>query len=109
MGSNNLFPYMFQGEANSDLNEVTETGFYRLANTNFTNSPASALYGILIVHRDKTAYMSQIFISSNHGELWVRGGYFNSKSYPPWYRAENFGYNTLADLATALKPLLGLS
>lgn len=46
-------------------------------------------------------------ITSNQGSVL-----FRSKRYGTWTsptRIDNFGYNTLEELASALKPLLGLS
>ena len=48
----------------------------------------------------------QFAISTQNSTTYVRS---YSGTWKPWSRCDNFGYNTLADLATALKPLLELS
>ena len=102
-------PIGYKSQANTDLNETTQVGVYRLAGTSYTNSPSSILYGILMVLRDSTSYGVQICFNNYKGETYVRGFVFADGTFYDWIRIDNFGYNTLSDLANALKPLLGLS
>ena len=101
MGSNKLFPFMYKGIANSDLNNVTEPGSYRLGGDSFKNGPAATIYGSLVVFKDSYSYCTQVLydLSKNIPIAWTRLGAYTQNSWTPWQRLDNFGYNSLKELA----------
>ena len=111
MNTNKVFPSMNRGvigqTAAVDFNQIVTPGVYYFIRGNYThsNTPPESTGGILRVYGG-SSYSVQEY--SNYG----RTSYSRIKWGETWYdwqRIDNFGYNTLANLATALKPLLGLS
>ena len=87
MGANKLFPFMHKGNAVSNFDEIVETGFYRVAGQSYTNTPQSSLYGVLLVFKDKTSYITQVLISLlGTPGVWARSGTFTNNSYEDWKR-----------------------
>ena len=87
MGANGLFPFMYKGSAVSNFDEIVETGFYRVAGQSYTNTPQSAMFGVLLVFKDNVSYVTQVLISvlASSG-VWVRSGSFTDNSYVDWKR-----------------------
>ena len=85
MNTNKLFPFMYSGTAPIDLNTAKDSGFYRLAGNNYTNGPTSDLYGVLIVFKDTTSYISQMILSPlGTPRVFVRGGAFIDNTWGDW-------------------------
>lgn len=106
MGTNKMFPFMYKNQSDNDLNKMLNEGYYRLAGSSYTNSPSSSMYGLLMVIRDNQSYGTQICFNSYKGETYIRGFAYNDGTFYEWQRIDNFGYNTLEELAAALKPLM---
>ena len=93
-----------------DFNEIIDNGTYIMgvATSNFKNAPAvSSLEGILFVKVSFQEHLMQLYADIQGGTYHFRSCYGNY--WRPWQRIDNFGYNSLEELASALKPLLGLS
>ena len=85
MNTNKLFPFMYLGSASTDLNTVKDSGFYRLASSNYTNGPTTNLYGALIVFKDTTSYISQMALSLlGTPRFFIRGGAFSDNTWGNW-------------------------
>ena len=121
MGTDKLFPYNFISTIGTygsikDFNNATETGWYRVSGTanesgvTILNKPSEGGYGFMEVRKygtDSSASIVQIFHGVfNNQAVMVR--HYSSGEWTAWSRTDNFGYNTLDELAAALKPLLGL-
>ena len=83
MKNNKLFPFQYLENATSDFNNNSKLGFYRLAG-NYTNSPQSHLYGILICIKDETSYITQICIDTSGNKVWIRSGIYTTQIYTEW-------------------------
>ena len=110
MIENNLYPYMYRGivgqTSSVDFNTLKGNGSYLFINADSGNKnfPTGANGGVLTVD-GSNPYILQYF-KQYDGAVWTRmlwGDYWYK-----WERLDNFGYNTLDDLAVALKPKLGL-
>ena len=86
----------------TDADTATETGVYRIYGK-VNCAPLS--YGVLSVDNTGT-YIQQIASASGVGNPPVYLRTRNSDSWSAWQRIDNFGCNTLEELAAALKPLL---
>ena len=73
-----------------------------------TNLPKGHTVGFLeVMWSPATSAKFQIFQPTNRNtERYMR--YSDGGTYTAWSRLDNFGCNTLEELASALKPLLGL-
>ena len=122
MNTNKLFPYNFISTVGTygsikDFNNATETGWYRVSGTSnesgetILNNPSAGGYGFMEVRKygtDSSASIIQIFHGVfNNQAVMVR--HYSSGEWTAWTRADNFGYNSLEEMANALKLLLGLS
>ena len=87
---------------NVDADNVVVNAFV----ANCTNLPNGHTVGYLeVMWSQATTAKIQIFQPSNRNiERYVR--YSDGGTYTAWSRLDNFGYNTLAELAAALKPLM---
>ena len=90
------------GSIGNDANYLTTTGDYLVSNVT-ANIPIEK-WGTIKVSGNGFD-LSQMFISINGGETFIRSK-ANGTEFCSWQRIDNFGYNTLEELATALKPLL---
>ena len=92
--------YSFASDVDAD-NVVANTFV-----SNCTNLPNGHTAGYLeVMWSQATSGKFQIFQPTNRKiERYMR--YSDGGSYTAWSRLDNFGYNTLEELATALKPLL---
>ena len=93
--------YKYNGNL-TDADTATETGVYRIYGK-INNAPLS--YGVLSVDNTGT-YIQQIASASGIDNPTVYLRTRNSDTWSAWQRIDNFGYNTLEDLAAALKPLM---
>lgn len=83
-----------------DLDSITKSGFGY-----FTGTPNGFFTNV----QHPTASGYKIQTRSNDDGTVLEYRTKNGTSWSAWSRIDNFGYNSLAELATALKPLLGLS
>lgn len=101
--------YNYKGFYDSNLDNLKVQGFYNLTE-NVTNVPSeysgykNASFVLVFMYSDTQG--QQTFLG-RQGSVFHRTLY--NGNWSAWSRIDNFGYNTLADLATALKPLLELS
>lgn len=92
---------------NADLDTTLTTGYYNLALDGFVvGGTQRSFYGTLIVY-ESNLYIIQSGYGAN-GTI-LRRYNKTTKVFGEWYVFDNFGCNTLDDLAAALKPKLGLS
>ena len=85
--------------AGNDFNQIVIPGVYRISGSS-ANSPVD--YGTLLVF--KTSSILQLCIRSSSASFYYRVRWNNEWS--GWQRADNFGCNTLAELASGIEPLL---
>ena len=105
MNTNKLFSFNDNGYSDGDFNNSTKTGSYEVATTNASNSPVgTTAYGIIVVFK-QAHYITQIFKNVIKDETFIRHRLENG-SWSEWQRIDNFGCNTLEELAAALKPLM---
>ena len=109
MNTQKEFPYMYIGIVGTygqikDFNQVKTSGFYKVSgfDSSISNTPSGNGYGTLEAI-DAGDYILQRYISRNK-EIFVRHN-MNDAWYP-WQRIDNFGCNSLGELAAALKPLM---
>ena len=112
MGTNQLFPFMGRGFMKGSANDLygkSKAGIYTVNSynePNFSDLPEGVAYGTLTVLAE-SSFSTQILSSVTDNTYYIR--YRTDTYWGGWKRIDNFGYNSLAELATALKPLLGLS
>ena len=90
-------------------NETNNISFF--ARNNSSNSPDDSKWWYVEVSnyvREDNRYISQKATGASSNIMYIRNKQSNG-AWSFWARLDNFGYNSLAELATALKPLLGLS
>ena len=94
-----------KGEYKGSADELNVSGVYACEGE-VTNIPS--INGYLIHYNTMRNSMpcSQRYIDWKTNETWVRAK--SNSGWSPWQRLDNFGYNTLEELASALKPILGL-
>lgn len=112
MDVNKLFPFMYVDSVGiygniKDFNQATTSGYYKISGFDETviNKPLTGGYGDLVVH-NANGYISQVYYGHYGNTLSVRT--YDGKNWSDWVRTDNFGCNTLNELAAALKPELGL-
>ena len=89
----------------NNADEIKENGWYECLNM-VENMPEVWCY--LFVYKMSTYnFIIQHAINNESGGYYFRKCY--GGTWQPWQRIDNFGYNSLEELASALKPLLGLS
>ena len=97
-----------------DVNDVVGRAIVQIrphdTGSNIKNLPVKE-YGVLVnftneleINPNNSYYRSQTFYTSS--KVYYR---VFSSQWTSWMRIDNFGYNSLEDMANALKPLLGLS
>lgn len=91
-------PMIWLGQT-EDLDSITKSGFGY-----FTGTPNGFFTNVQ--HPTASGYKIQTRSNDNGTVLEYRTK--NGTSWSAWSRIDNFGYNTLEELAAALKPLLGL-
>ena len=90
----------------SNIDSTLSAGYYNTNVTLTVGTSSVPAYGTMLV-LESNQYVTQTCYVS--GKTFYRRYDKNMKAFDSWQVIDNFGYNTLADLATALKPLLGLS
>lgn len=108
MTSDKLFPFMGKGIAQyGDLNNITDSGFYHVGvENNYQNTPGFGWFCLAVY---KSYIITQVAFGLLSSGTWYRTREDSgSSSWSPWKRIDNFDYNTLDELAAALKPKLGL-
>jgi hypothetical protein len=107
MNTNKLFPFMGLGKIadGTDMNTIKTPGFYHIGSY-VTNGPEFNWSCVCVF---KTHIITQIaFGLSDKGVSYRTCEDVVSPNWSPWQRIDNFGCNTLNELAAALKPELGL-
>ena len=94
-----------------DLNELINNGIYTCYTSisDFQTNlhyPAEQRYWLVTVETDQTWKKQTATYLTGATFVRFKDGEYDWSS---WKRIDNFGHNTLAELAEALKPLLGLS
>lgn len=105
MNTNKQFPFMNRDEYIRNANERIIDGYYK-GNEENINTPESYTYGVLIVFSTSIYVVQQYILQGTY--CYQRISVDRGSSWRNWTRIDNFGYNTLEELAAALKPLLGL-
>lgn len=88
-----------------NFDEVTEAvmvGFNAESDPEVSNHPCEVGTLIVFPSSNKKYGVVQV-VTSNTGQTYARSRW---GSWAPWQRLDNFGYNTLEELAAALKPLM---
>ena len=94
----------------TNFNDVTDNGVYSIFDNEGCNGPmGTGIRVILSVVKTSIGTIRQDVARWDAKGVYTRSYHINTSSWQSWQRLDNFGYNTLDDLATALKPLLGLS
>lgn len=105
-------------DSSGSLNNIVERGVYyvSISGGKNTDMPDDVYWGILTVTQTSWGQYRTIsqYLQSNDNRHYTRSSYSATSVYPtecttPWQRIDNFGCNTLEELAAALKPKLGLS
>lgn len=108
MSANKIASFGFynNNQTTDNADNLGKLGVYRivsLENYQELNYPANNGY---IVNQYIGGSGYQLFFYADTTVVYYRHKW---NRWSDWIRIDNFGYRTLADLATALKPLLGLS
>ena len=96
-------------EPTTDCNLALQQTIYNVRDTTSNLPDGFDQIGLLRVVTDYGKYVVHQILTDNLGHCFCRVSNNSGKSWQSWQRLDNFGYNTLAELANALKPLLGLS
>lgn len=92
----------------TDLDEELEHLSSGMISSSTLNSPGTDV-GMWFVFSPKYNVNNNLFVvqlaSMANRTMYVRFKW-NSTAWAPWQRIDNFGYNSLAELAAALKPLM---
>lgn len=93
--------------SNVDIDSVTETGVY--LSQGVTNRPMDGVWSIFEVYRVNNNVCQRFNAIGLKSESTVRTGTISggSVTWNNWSRIDNFGYNTLADLATGVAGVMG--
>ena len=95
--------------SDTSYNDVIQNGIYTIYNQDGLDGPVKESIRLhLVVERAGDGIISQTASRFDNNACYVRSLHPNTNKWTPWYRIDNFGYNTLEELAAALKPLLGL-
>lgn len=91
----------------TDCNQALEVGVYGVnSSKGLANAPNDRIWGNLFVFKSD-GYSSQLLYNSADSRTAVYSRIVvGNSTFTDWERIDNFGYNTLADLAAALKPLM---
>lgn len=105
MSTNKIAPFGFynNGQTTDNANNLNKLGLYRivsLENYQELNYPANNGY---IVNQFVSGSGYQLFFYADTATVYYRHKW---NRWSDWIRIDNFGYNTLEELAAALKPLL---
>lgn len=103
MSANKLFPFMIKGGiAPSDYDNTTTQGYYNVRGT--SSSKVETDWGTLLVIQSFSSNIIQVKYSLNVSGVAMRQKL--TSGWTAWARIDNFGYNSLEELAAVLKPLL---
>ena len=105
MSTNKIAPFGFynNGQTTDNADDLNKLGVYRivsLENYQELNYPANNGY---IVNQYVSGSGYQLFFYADTAIVYYRHKW---NRWSDWLRIDNFGYNTLEELAAALKPLL---
>lgn len=89
-----------------NLDDYRDEGIYDIiADSSMTNQPENSWATLIVTaFEPNKKYIRQVFKPFGSAKYYVR--LFNGTEWASWSRGDNFGYNTLEELAAALKPLL---
>ena len=95
MNTDNLYPFMYHGALGSlsEADAITKDGWWSVNGTSI-NSPLSD-WGTIVAYRG--GMFQEFRPANNYNAIFVRVKL--SSGWRAWQRIDNFGYNTLADLA----------
>ena len=98
---------------NEDLNELKNNGIYTVYDTTqadktIINYPTSEMYWLVTVFKTAEGnWIKQVATSIlyhySYERIWD-----SSKGWGAWYRVDNFGYNTLAELSAGVANVMGV-
>lgn len=90
-----------------DCDKATTTGYYVVnSSLGLENAPNDRIWGNMAVFKSGD-YLTQVIYSSGDSVTRIYSRMLISgTTWTPWIRLDNFGYNSLAELAAALKPLM---
>lgn len=92
---------------NTSFNDVTENGIYTIYNQDGLDGPVDKSIRLhLVVERTYDGIIIQTASRFDIYACYVRTQHPTTKVWSAWQRIDNFGYNTLEELAAALKPLM---
>lgn len=87
-----------KGTTSGDLNNLKAVGSYRYTATS-VNTPGPNSVGIVTVTKSEEDRLTQTAVDYYYG-TWNR--MFWGAEWTAWQRIDNFGYNTIADLSSAV-------
>ena len=94
---------------NIDLNTIVKSGLYSTLSSQNQPDGYEEWYGLLSVSKFRTGEVIQTWTpngTSSNG-LFERKKNYNSNAWSNWQRIDNFGYNSLAELAGGVAGTLG--
>ena len=94
---------------NIDLNTIVKSGLYSTLSSQNQPEGYEEWYGLLSVSKFRTGEVIQTWTpngTSSNG-LFERKKNYNSNAWSPWQRIDNFGYNSLAELAGGVASEIG--
>lgn len=96
------YPFMSRGGLSSlsEADDITKDGWWIVTGT--TSTVPLSDWGTVISYRD--GMVQEFHPTNNHSMMFIRVRL--STGWRPWQRLDNFGCNTLEELASALKPLM---
>lgn len=93
--------------SDTSYNDVIQNGIYTIYNQVGLDGPVDESIRLhLVVERTTDGIIAQTASRFDNNARYIRSLHPNTNKWTPWYRIDNFGYNTLEELAAALKPLL---
>lgn len=98
---NEIHSLYLRNDYSGDLDELG-SGTFVFATGEATNLPTLGSAGFVFTTKLSNGYANQLFV--NHSDKFMRTYIYNK--WHKWQRIDNFGYNSLEELASALKPLL---
>ena len=115
MSTNDMSTFVNSSKIVNDLNKIMPNGVYAyaLSDTDLNGDILGYDYGNVIYFKNRSSFgtfqMVCINTTKPEGDRYFVRRCIADGTWTNWQRIDNFGYNSLAELATALKPLLGLS
>ena len=106
-------PVASKATPSASMNDLIENGIYNMSNTDISDKVSELGYPDNHKYWNVVVFVKDDWIHQYATKIANKGVYSRSSgdgvSWTEWIRLDNFGCNTLSDLANELKPLLGLS